>query len=79
MESHYQGTLHPRDLIFVTSNARYGSLLVMMRPHIILSVAMGTIFMKKTVIELCKKAEAPGSTGVDLVNVQDTQKFTRHQ
>eukprot|EP00957_Ditylum_brightwellii_P030597 2318705-Ditylum_brightwellii.AAC.1 len=34
---------------------------------------------QKTVIELCDKAKTPGSTDVDLVNVQDTQKFTRHQ
>ena len=34
---------------------------------------------QKTVIELCEKAKTPGSTDVDLVNVQDTQKFTRHQ
>eukprot|EP00957_Ditylum_brightwellii_P020692 1559908-Ditylum_brightwellii.AAC.1 len=34
---------------------------------------------QKTVIELCVKTKTPGSTDVALVNVQDTQKFTRHQ
>eukprot|EP00957_Ditylum_brightwellii_P019163 1444421-Ditylum_brightwellii.AAC.1 len=34
---------------------------------------------QKTVIELCEKAKTPGSTDINLVNVQGTQKFTRHQ
>eukprot|EP00957_Ditylum_brightwellii_P144250 10990378-Ditylum_brightwellii.AAC.1 len=34
---------------------------------------------QKTVIELCEKVKTPGSTDVDLVDVQDSQKFTRHQ
>ena len=34
---------------------------------------------QKTVIELCEKAKTAGSTDVDLVNVQNTLKFTRHQ
>eukprot|EP00957_Ditylum_brightwellii_P138663 10569128-Ditylum_brightwellii.AAC.1 len=34
---------------------------------------------RKTAIELCEKVKTPGSTDVDLVNVQDTQNFTRHQ
>eukprot|EP00957_Ditylum_brightwellii_P110458 8424189-Ditylum_brightwellii.AAC.1 len=33
---------------------------------------------QKTVIELCEKAKTPGSTDVELVNVQDSLKFTKH-
>eukprot|EP00957_Ditylum_brightwellii_P028157 2126063-Ditylum_brightwellii.AAC.1 len=61
MERHYQDTLHQRDLMFMTSNARMFN------------------ETQKTVIELCKEAKTPGSTDVDLVNVQDAQKFTRHK
>eukprot|EP00957_Ditylum_brightwellii_P018337 1380644-Ditylum_brightwellii.AAC.1 len=34
---------------------------------------------QKTVIELCEKAKTSGSTDVDLANVQDSLKLTRHQ
>ena len=34
---------------------------------------------QKTVIDLCNRAKTSGSTGVDLVNVENQNKFTRHQ
>eukprot|EP00957_Ditylum_brightwellii_P155064 11803122-Ditylum_brightwellii.AAC.1 len=82
MERHYQDALHPRDLIFVTLNARnnlhegHGRSSLSVNSNVSSKMFNDT---QKTVIELCKKAKTPGSAYVDLVNVQDTQKFTRHQ
>eukprot|EP00957_Ditylum_brightwellii_P087218 6638858-Ditylum_brightwellii.AAC.1 len=43
------------------------------------NVGMTIARMKKKVIALCEHATTSGSTGVDLVNVENDNKFTKHQ
>eukprot|EP00957_Ditylum_brightwellii_P030860 2338499-Ditylum_brightwellii.AAC.1 len=65
MERHYQDALHPRDLMFVTSYARYGHGRSSSSVNSNVSSKMFNE-TQKTLIELCKKAKTPGSTDVDL-------------